>query len=54
MFQKATGIPLQICLFVILKSITQIVTQNGLVRTYAAYILGGVILALVIVFGFWL
>ena len=30
------------------------VTQNGLVRTYAAYILGGVILALVIVFGFWL
>ena len=30
------------------------VTQNGLVRTYAAYILGDVILALVIVFGFWL
>ena len=30
------------------------VTQNGLVRSYAAYILGGVILSLVIVFGFWL
>jgi len=28
------------------------VTQNGLVRTYAAYILGGVILALAIVLGF--
>ena len=28
------------------------ITQNGLVRTYAAYILGGVILALAIVLGF--
>ena len=28
------------------------VTQNGLVRTYAAYILGGVIIALAIVLGF--